>query len=148
MISSQWKQKKKPKKKNKKKEQCEISSKISTGNIQKSGILLHTYRAYVCVCVCACMWCMIELWKVEHIQTLPFPSQCAPLSHFLRWNWHCLSSHHLLHCPRNNENAPYKQLIVYVCVRLRECNTCRPCTYTIHDIFVSSAHNNPCSKLG
>lgn len=141
MISSQSKQKKKPKKKWKKKN--------NTKHRQRFRQEIFENLEYFHVsCVCVCMRCMIELWKVEHIQTLPFPSQCAPLSHFLRWNWHCLSSHHLLHCPRNNENAPYKQLIVYVCVRLCECNTCRPCTYTIRDIFVSSAHNKPCSKLG
>lgn len=142
MISLQSKQKKKKPKRNEKKKKGTMQG-IAKDFDRKYSKIWNTGIPGI-----VCTWCMIELWKVEHIQTLPFPSQCAPLSHFLRWNWHCLSSHHLLHCPRNNENAPYKQLIVYVCVRLCECNTYRPCTYTIHDIFVSSAHNNPCSKLG
>lgn len=114
MISSQLKQKKKPKKKNEEKRTMRSVAKDFNGKYSKIWNTF-TYR------MCVCMRCMIELWKVEHIQTLPFPSQCAPLSHFLRWNWHCLSSHHLLHCPKNNENAPYKQLIVCVCVCVRVC---------------------------
>lgn len=87
------------------------------------------------------VWRMIELWKVGHVETLPFPSQCGPPLHFLRWNWHCLSSHHLLHCPGNNENVLYKQLIMY----MPATHIARVC---IRSRYLCSSAYNPVLKTG